>query len=141
MHAVGLARLDSPARFGENGFDSMLDEEKIETIARATHETNRAYCVALGDFSQELWEDAPEWQRQSAIEGVRSILEGRATTPEQQHEEWCRFRRADGWTHGDVKDPVAKTHPCLVPYEDLPPEQRGKDHLFRCVTLGLLGRL
>ena len=35
-------------------------------IARVAHEINRAYCASLGDTSQPAWEDAPEWQQQSA---------------------------------------------------------------------------
>lgn len=36
----------------------------------------------------------------------------------------------DGWVYGDVKDPELKTHPCLVPYNELPVEQKTKDTLF-----------
>jgi hypothetical protein len=36
----------------------------------------------------------------------------------------------EGWVYGFVKDPVSKTHPCIVPYEELPEEQQMKDHLF-----------
>ena len=31
----------------------------IEACARAAHEANRAYCLALGDTSQPSWDDAP----------------------------------------------------------------------------------
>ena len=43
---------------------------KVEEIARVAHEVNRAYCQALGDDSQPAWEVAPQWQRDSAINGV-----------------------------------------------------------------------
>ena len=36
------------------------------------------------------------------------------------------------------KDPEAKTHPCMVPYECLPWEQRVKDYLFISVSKALL---
>src|SRR5438105_262770 len=42
-----------------------LKPEVVEACARAAHEVNRAYCLALGDASQVAWEDAPEWQRSS----------------------------------------------------------------------------
>ena len=38
-------------------------------------------------------------------------------------------RMAAGWTYGFQKSELARTHPCLVAYEDLPPEQRAKDFL------------
>ena len=37
-----------------------MDEKKIEACARAAHEANRAYCIAIGDTSQPSWDDAPE---------------------------------------------------------------------------------
>jgi hypothetical protein len=103
-----------------------------EQIARMCHETNRAWCETTGDFSQKPWDNAEEWQRQSAIEGVGVALNG--ATPEQQHDAWCDSKLRDGWVYGDVKDADAKTHPCLVPYADLPAEQKIKDGLFVAVV-------
>ena len=108
-----------------------------EQIARVAHEVNRGYCASLGDTSQVAWEDAPEWQRDSAIAGVRQILADPTTTPERSHEGWMAQKAADGWTYGPVKDPVAKTHPCFVPYNELPREQRTKDYLFQAVVRAL----
>ena len=54
-------------------------------IAKLCHEVNRAYCESLGDMSQPRWEDAPDWQRQSAINGVKFHMTGEFT-PEQSHE-------------------------------------------------------
>jgi hypothetical protein len=42
-------------------------------IARVCHEVNRAYCTSLGDESQLPWDSAPQWQKDSAINGVRFI--------------------------------------------------------------------
>lgn len=103
-----------------------------EIIARAAHEVNRAWCLAHGDPSQVPWEEAEDWQRKSAIRGVR-VARGGATS-EALHEAWCADKRAEGWTWGPTKDTTVKTHPCLVPYADLPPEQRAKDVLFGAVV-------
>jgi len=104
----------------------------VEACARAAHEANRAYCLAIDDASQPPWESAPEWQRRSALNGVLGVLRGK--TPEQSHENWCDEKWRDGWTYGPVKNPPAKEHPCLVPYAELPPAQREKDHLFVAVV-------
>lgn len=103
-------------------------------IARVVHEANRAYCQMIGDNSQKPWDEADAWQRESAVAGVQAMLDGSATTPEEQHETWVKHKRADGWVYGLAKDAVAKTHPCMVPYTDLPIEQRRKDLLFRAVV-------
>lgn len=110
-----------------------------EQIARVTHEANRAYCQAIGDSSQLPFDEAAEWQRTSAIQGVESVLNGTANTPEEQHQAWLNDKARDGWVYGDVKDAAQKTHPCMVPYSELPVEQRLKDHLFRAVVLALTG--
>lgn len=106
----------------------------IHRIARVTHEVNRAYCIATGDHSQPPFEQIPDWQFSSAIAGVRAVLDGTALTPEDQHESWAAQKIAEGWVYGRAKDPVMKTHHCLVPYAELPQEQRVKDYLFRAVV-------
>lgn len=62
----------------------MLAPQVLEAAARAAHEANRAYCLALGDTSQPAWDDAPEWQRTSAMKGVEGALAG--NSPRQSHE-------------------------------------------------------
>jgi len=103
-------------------------------IARVAHECNRAYSQTLGDDSHLPWEDAPEWQQSSALKGVEGILAGDIGRPQQAHESWLAEKAATGWVYGAVKDPVAKTHPCMVPYQQLPPAQRVKDSLFFAIV-------
>lgn len=105
-----------------------MSNARIEACARAAHEVNRAYCIAIGDTSQQSWDDAHEWQRESARNGVVSALGG--DTPEQSHQVWLAEKVRTGWVYGPTKDPDAKTHPCMVPYAELPPEQRVKDALY-----------
>ena len=107
---------------------------KVLAIARVAHEINRAYCASLGDTSQPAWEDAPDWQQKSAIAGVEMHLANPDATPEQSHESWLAQKIADGWVYGEVKDAEKKQHPCCVPYDELPTEQKAKDHLFRTVV-------
>jgi hypothetical protein len=57
------------------------------------------------------------------------------TTPEDSHKNWLAHKVKDGWVYGPVKDVEKKEHPCMVPYEELPLEQRVKDYLFRAVVL------
>lgn len=102
-------------------------------IARVCHEANRAVQIATNDPAvSPAWDDAPEWQRDSAIEGVQKALDG--ATPEQLHESWSAFKRDGGWVYGETKNETAKTHPCLVPYDELPEEQKHKDALFSAIV-------
>lgn len=120
--------------------DNMLHEYhtlRVEGVARITHEVNAAYCRALGDNSQPTWEDAPDWQKDSAKNGVRFALYSQQATPEQQHEQWLKQKTEEGWSWGPVKNVELKQHPCFLPYDALPPEQRVKDYLFRGVVEAL----
>lgn len=110
---------------------------KRELIAQVAHEINRAYCASLGDDTQPAWNDAPEWQKASALVGVDMHLANPDATPEQSHESWLAQKLADGWEYGEVKDAEAKTHPCIKPYAELPAEQKAKDYLFRGVVHAL----
>jgi len=79
--------------------------------AEAAHEANRVLCLALGDSSQQKWKDAPQWQKDSAIVGVRLIN----------------------------NNPETKEHPCFRPYSELPEGQRLKDEMFGIVVRSVLG--
>jgi hypothetical protein len=105
-----------------------MEPAQLEACARGAHEMNRAYCLALGDTSQPSWEEAPDWQKTSARNGVHGAISG--NTPEQSHESWLAEKKADGWKYGPVKNPETKEHPCFVPYEHLPSGQKAKDALF-----------
>lgn len=107
---------------------------KIEQVARVCHETNRAYCESIGDNTQKSWEQAEEWQRQSAIKGVEFALANPTAPASAQHEAWLNDKAKDGWKYGTVKDATKKEHPCCVPYDELPVEQRIKDYLFKHVV-------
>lgn len=110
---------------------------KVLVIAKVAHAINAAFCLSLGDDSQPTWEDAPEWQQKSAIAGVEMHLANPDATPEQSHESWLAQKVADGWVYGEEKDAEKKTHPCCRPYDELPPEQKSKDYLFRAVVHAL----
>ena len=111
-----------------------LSEETIGLIAEYAHEANRIYCESIGDTSQRHWAEAPQWQKDSAVAGVKMHIDNPDATPEDSHESWSAHKIADGWTYGDVKDEVTKTHPCLVSYGELPENQRIKDTVYSCLV-------
>jgi RyR domain len=115
---------------------TILRNTVIEGAAKVAHEVNRAYCLANGDASQPSWVDAPDWQVESAKQGVQFVLDNMDAEPSAQHDNWMAQKVADGWVYGETKCADAKTHPCLVPFEDLPAFQQTKDILFRAVVVG-----
>jgi hypothetical protein len=109
----------------------------IDQIAQVAHEINRAYCQAIGDLSQPTWADAPQWQKHSAMAGVRFHIDCPNAGTSDSHDSWLAQKRKEGWSYGPVKDADLKQHPCFVPYEELPTEQKAKDFLFRQVVHSL----
>ena len=109
----------------------------INDIARIAHQVNKAYCESIGDSSQVDWEDAPDWQKSSAVDGVRLHIRHPETTAAESHESWLKFKLGQGWKYGPIKDVAKLEHPCIVPYDDLPEEQRVKDRLFKAVISSL----
>lgn len=57
------------------------------------------------------------------------------------HEVWAQNRINDGWRYGPVRDDVNKTHPCLVPYEELPESEKEYDRSTSQETLKLILKL
>lgn len=57
------------------------------------------------------------------------------------HEVWAENRIKQGWTYGEERDDVLKTHPCLVPYETLPEEEKAYDRNTALGTLKLIVKM
>ena len=51
------------------------------------------------------------------------------------HEVWAQHRIAEGWTYGPVRNDALRQTPCLVPYEDLPEEEKDYDRNTALETL------
>ena len=57
------------------------------------------------------------------------------------HDVWAETRIAQGWTYGPERNDDLKTHPCLVPYEELPDSEKEYDRNTSIGTLKLILKL
>ena len=57
------------------------------------------------------------------------------------HEVWAETRIQQGWQYGEQRNDEFKTHPCLVPYEELPEEEKEYDRNTSIGTLKLIMKL
>lgn len=113
----------------------MPEERDIrENIARVCHEANRAWCQSIGDDSQPTWEDAPDWQKESSLDGVKFLCVTPEASYESCHERWVDRKVADGWAYGLEKNTELRIHPCLCVFSQLPPEQQMKDRIFHGIV-------
>lgn len=115
-------------------WDELVKKNKIISIAKVCHEANKAWCETNGDNTQKHWQDAEQWQRDSAIKGVEFRLSNPEAGKDSQHNAWMQDKINDGWVYGTTKDAEKKTHPCIVPFEQLPQFQQKKDALFCAIV-------
>ena len=110
-----------------------MESIDVAGIAKVAHEINKVYCEAHGDKSQLSWEDAPQWQKDSAYNGVIYHINTDNPSPSASHKNWLAEKEKEGWVYGEIKDVEKKEHPCFLPYDELPVEQKVKDYLFGAI--------
>lgn len=54
------------------------------------------------------------------------------------HEVWAQNRMNEGWVYGPVRNDEKRETPCLVPYEELPEEEKAYDRNTAFSTLRLI---
>lgn len=57
------------------------------------------------------------------------------------HEVWAQTRIAQGWQYGPERNDDEKRHPMLIPYEELPEEEKVYDRNTSVETLKLILKL
>lgn len=132
-----LIQANKERRVGSQRGDIMIDQDRIDAIARTVHEAMRGWVAAHGERPTPPWSQAPKWMKESSRESVRFAIENPDAPHSAQHDQWMAQKRRDGWTFGQTKDEVKKTHPMLIPYDDLPDFEKRKDALVRAIALGL----
>ncbi len=60
---------------------------------------------------------------------------------ENAHDIWAAQRLSQGWSHGPRRDDAQKLHPCLVPYAELPEQEKEYDRLAALGTLQAILKL
>jgi len=106
--------------------------------ARVIHAVIREIQAVNGEQVIAAWPDRTPQEQEQDTATVREHRE-KGVKARQAHEQWMAMRTAGGWTYGPVKDYAAKTTPLLVPYDDLPWEQRVKDEVYEALIPVLAG--
>lgn len=103
-------------------------------LARVAHDINSAYITSITGQQQAPFAELPHPHQVALVESVIFYLSHPEETPESSHAGWLNAKREAGWVHGADMDIDAKVDPRLVPYDELPQDQRTKDYLFKaCV--------
>lgn len=75
------------------------------------------------------------------VELPAELLELSEQISKNTHEVWAEGRLRDGWTYGEERDDAKRTHPCLIPYEELSEEEKAFDRATSMETLRLVIKL
>lgn len=113
----------------------MVQENIRQGAARAAHEVIMAWRGATG---QDItpWDQAPKWMHDSSLEMVDDVIKGLPQSA--THDRWLANKKTAGWKWGPVRDDDRLIHPCMVPYEQLPPAEQAKDALIHRVIKAFL---
>lgn len=118
----------------------------VTAACKAAHAVHRVWCESLGDGSHvHLDKSTPEDVAtvRACVRATINLLAVSGTSYDDisryVHEAWMEKKLADGWRYGPTKSSLSKEHPCIVPYSDLPPEQRVKDEIF-CTVVAAIAR-
>jgi hypothetical protein len=102
----------------------------LQHCAAICYEANRMLSQQLGEELPPPWAEAGDYMQSSMVDGVKAIHDGIVKSPEESHATWMKRRIDDGWIYGEKKDDFLKVNPYLVPFSQLPEEQKIKSRMF-----------
>lgn len=82
----------------------------------------------------EKWNNRDEAFRNQFVDIVRKYIQDGIPTPEEAHNSWMESYFKMGWKYGKERSVENKTHPDLIPFDELPKEERDKDAIFLCLV-------
>ncbi|MFT0241636.1 RyR domain-containing protein [Bacteroides thetaiotaomicron] len=83
----------------------------------------------------------PEPMNLSLVDLPESLIQLSERIAENVHEVWAKARIDEGWTYGEKRDDIHKKHPCLVPYDELPEEEKEYDRNTAMNTIKMVKKL
>jgi hypothetical protein len=110
-----------------------------EQIAKICHEAVAAYSKSLGDSKAiPSWDKATEEEKEAVTKSVILHIGSVDAYPAENHNAWVKERVDSGWVFGEVEDEKKKTHPFILPFDQLPIEQQIKEHLLRGIVQSMI---
>lgn len=85
---------------------------------------------ASGDLPVPPWLAVDNEKRAQVVAGVKFHAENPNATAADSHEHWRKYMEARGYQYGDEKNVKEKTHPAMIPFNQLPPDLQLRHKLF-----------
>ncbi len=104
---------------------------KIEFIARVRHLGWVCYQIAV----HQNFNVKPSHEQLASLKnGVQFALNNPKMTSKENHENWMKMKASQGWKFGLAKDFTSKTHPDMVPFDELPEVEKRKDGMDKIMN-------
>lgn len=100
---------------------------KIQQIAQLCHESGRLFSKIIGAEAPPDWESLTPDEKAEIIALVDYRIENTNAPFSAQHAKWKDNKIAAGWKFGKIFNEDKKTHPCIIPYDELPINTRRAD--------------
>ncbi len=103
--------------------------DRVEFIARVRYLGWICFQMGAGLPLHDVGEDygISKERLEGLVAGTKWALDNPDATPEDNHKSWMESKREQGYVYGDKLSVEAKTHPSMVPFEDLPKIEQDKD--------------
>ena len=113
----------------------MSNEENVDhTVRRAIFVYDAARLAAIAAQAPVVpapWAEREDPFKQQFLAVIeQQCSPDRETSPEILHETWMDAYEKMGWKHGEQYNAQLKTHPDLVPYDELGKREKDKDSVF-----------
>lgn len=106
----------------------LSEDDILELILTVVHNANAVLKKINGEKHEELADMEPA--RRAGIKAAIKYALENDTTPEESHNKWLEAQENLGYKYGIEIDRDKLLHPCMVPYYQLPAEQKLKDDMF-----------
>jgi hypothetical protein len=107
-------------------------DDLTERRAIFVYEGARLQAIAVdAPVIPEPWDEREE-SFKAQFRDVIAMMCGpdRKSSPEELHDDWVRAYEVMGWRYGPERDREAKTHPDMVPFDELEQREQDKDAVF-----------
>jgi hypothetical protein len=113
-HAKGLTPIENPATVPWEELPEHLRDSNRRAVEHIHTKLNAVGCdIAMtGDWDVKPFEFTSEELELMAV---------------MEHERWVEEKLSEEWRYGSSRDDTRKLHPSLVPWSELPEEERDKD--------------
>lgn len=111
-----------------------------EEIAKVAYQTYREYLKNTNSTTNLLdWDECPDWEKKSAIIGVRTYINNPEDSIEKNHERWMKERLTNNGVYYTERDKISFDYLPRepIPFLQLSKKLQVKDFIFQNVVYAL----